>query len=59
MPDNVQNTLAHLKMDDMEMRGKEADHVLALPRKAQAAIFSAQQPYADSGVGSDDEYNSP
>lgn len=44
-----------LKSDNLETLVKEADHILALPKKAQAIVCSAQHPVAESDEAYDDQ----
>lgn len=42
----VQDALSPLKTDDLEVLSEEADHIIALLRKSQVVVCSAQQPQA-------------
>lgn len=50
-PDHTQDVLMPLKTDDLETLDKEADCILALPRKAQTVTCSAWQPSVNSDIG--------
>lgn len=52
LPGQVQDALAHLKTNDIETLSEEADHIMALPKKAPIAVRSAQLPTFQIG-GSD------
>lgn len=43
LPSNIQDALAHLKTDDLEHLGEEAEWIMALPRKSQSSVCSTQK----------------